>query len=311
MARLFVEPWDPGYGSPMEADAHLTPAESTIDAGVETSDWAPIDGVDDGITDIAFVDGVRRIDARVTIDDPSGPIPGICGTLAVGATHWNRQVPVSEVRDVRIERMAVLGSGRGEVFPPVGLQPEYTTVAIPDTDPDHLIGEIHDRMRRLEGETATRLATDGCFVVADGPLHALSAQTTVGYVKSHRVTYLPPEKNAVVAALEPGQRTPLFTLSEYQRYSWYLRLAHITGGHSWTGIVRCEASGGLPLAEVRVIADRTAAVLPLTSSAGHIDPRAPQNLVPIGALESELRHQMGDPMLVNRALREAVMKETA
>jgi len=311
MARLFVEPWDPGYGSPMEADAHLAPAESSIDANVETANWAPIDGVDDGIRDIAFVDGVRRIDARVTIDDPSGPVPGICGTLAVGATHWNREVPSSEVRDVRIERMAVLGSGRAEIFPPVALQPGYTTVAIADTDPDHLIGEIHDRMRRLEGETATRLAAEGCFVVADGPLHALSAQTTVGYVKSHRVTYLPAEKNSVVAALEPCQRTPLFTLSEYQRYSWYLRLARITGGHSWTGIVRCEASGGLPLAQVRVIADRTAAVLPLTASAGHIDPRAPQNLVPIGALESELRHQMGDPMLVNRALREAVMEETA
>lgn len=311
MARLFVEPWDPGYGSPMEADSHLAPAESTIDSAVETADWAPIDGVDDDITDIAFVDGVRRIDARVTIDDPAGPIPGICGTLAVGATHWNRRVPISEVRDIRVERIAVLGSGRNETFPPVGLQPEFSTVAIPDTDPDHLLGEIHDRMRRLEGETATRLAAEGCFVVADGPLHALSAQTTVGYVKSHRVTYLPADNNAVVGALEPGQRTPLFTLAEYQRYSWYLRLARPAGGHSWTGIVRCEASGGLPLEQVRTIADRTAAVLPLTASVGHIDPRAPQNLVPIGALESELRHQMGDPLLVNRALREAVMRESA
>ena len=33
-------------------------------------DWAPIEGGDDGVDRIAFVDGVRRIDARLTLDDP-------------------------------------------------------------------------------------------------------------------------------------------------------------------------------------------------------------------------------------------------
>ena len=46
---------------------------------------------------------------------------------------------------------------------------------------------------------------------------------------------------------------------------------------------------------MRAIADRTAALLPVVGSEPHIDPRAPQNLVPIGALERELRHRMGDP----------------
>jgi hypothetical protein len=54
------------------------------------------------------------------------------------------------------------------------------------------------------------------------------------------------------------------------------------------------------------MADRTAAVLPIVGSEPHIDARAPQNLVPIGALERELRHRMGDPGLVYRALRLAV-----
>jgi hypothetical protein len=312
MARLFVEGWDPEYGSPFESDDGLAPAESTIDTSVEADEWAPIQGVDDGITDIAFVDGVRRIDARVTIDDPTlGPVPGICGTLAVGATHWDREARRSEVRDVRIERMAVFGNGREEVFPEVGFQPQYSTESIPDADPDRLVRQLHNRMRRLEGETAAGLARDGCFVVADGPLNDLAPQSTIGYIKSHRVTYLPPEQGVVIAALKAGQRTPLFTLSEYQRYSWYLRLAQLDGGHSWTGIVRCEASGGLPLEQVKKVADRTAAILPLVASEAHKDPRAPQNLVPIGALESELRRRMGDPALVNRGLRAAVMKESA
>jgi hypothetical protein len=46
-------------------------------------------------------------------------------------------------------------------------------------------------------------------------------------------------------------------------------------------------------------------MLPILASEPHLDPRAPQNLVPIGALERALRHRMGDPRLVERALREA------
>ena len=146
---------------------------------------------------------------------------------------------------------------------------------------------------------------------ADGPLNELAPAQVVGTIKSHRVTYLAPERGAIVAALGVGQRTPLFTIGDYRRYSWYVRLARLPGGHSWTGIVRCEASGHLPAAEVVAIADRTAALLPLVASEPHIDPRAPQNLVPIGALERQLRHRMGDPGLVYRALRAAVTEPRA
>jgi hypothetical protein len=312
MARLFVEGWDPSYGSPLEPDDAMAPTAASVDDSVETTDWRPLDGVDDGVTHIAFVDGVRRIDARLTLDDPAtGPIPGICGTLAVGVTRWDRHEKHSHVDDVRIERHAVLSQGRDATFPAVPFQPQYEARSIADADPDRLIGEVHDRMRHIEGEVATRIASEGVFVVADGPLKALSNRPVVGHVKSHRVTYLPPERNAVIAALEPGQRTPLFTMAEYQRYSWYQRLARIAGGHSWTGVVRCEVSGQLSVAEVRVIADRCAAVLPLVASEPHIDPRAPQNLVPVAALERELRRRMGDVALINRGLRAAVNQHWA
>jgi len=122
---------------------------------------------------------------------------------------------------------------------------------------------------------------------------------------------LPLERNAVVAQLAPGQRTPLFTISDYRRYSWYVRLAILAGGHSWTGIVRCEASGGHPVQTVITMADRTAAILPIVASEAHLDPRAPQNLVPIAALERDLRHRMGDRGLVYRELRASVMKEAS
>ena len=46
-------------------------------------------------------------------------------------------------------------------------------------------------------------------------------------------------------------------------------------------------------------------VLPRYGSSPHKDPRAPQNLFPIGGLERELRRRLGDPLLIQRALREA------
>lgn len=311
MVRIVVEGWAPEYGAPLDPDEALAPAEGSVDPNVEVDDWAPIEGADDGVERIVFVDGVRRIDARLALDDPvRGPVPGLCGTFAVGAVVWDRPARSSSVTAVRIQRWAVLAGGRDETLPPVALDPGYDTVACASEDPANLIHELHTRMRREEGLVAASLTEEG-FVVADGPLNDLTAHPMVGYVKSHRVTYLPPERNAVVGQLAAGQRTPLFTIADYKRYSWYLRLAVIKGGHAWSGVVRLEASGQLPLLNVRAIADRTASVLPLVASEPHLDPRAPQNLVPIAALEKDLRHRMGDPGLVYRALREATLREAS
>ncbi len=311
MAQIFVEGWSPEYGSPLDQDDALAPAEGSVDATVETADWEPLEGADDGVPVIAFVDGVRRVDARLTLDDPvAGPVTGICGTFAVGATVWDRGARHSIVDHARIERWAVFGGARTETLPPVDLEPGYDTTTTADPDPAAPMRVLHTKMRKAEGEVAAELAAE-CFVVADGPLNDFAPRPVVGYIKSHRVAYLPPEQNAVVGQLAPGQRTPLFGITDYKRYSWYVRLAMLAGGHSWTGIVRCEASGQLPLEDVRAIADRTAAVLPVVASEAHIDPRAPQNLVPIAALERELRHRMGDQRLVYRALREAVMREAS
>jgi hypothetical protein len=310
MARIVVEGWSPEYGAPMDPDEALAPAEGSVDASVESREWAPRDGIDDGEARIAFVDGVRRVDARLTLDDPSGPVPGICGTFAVGATIWDRTVRRSAISQERVGRWAVLAGGRPETFPPVALDPPYATTTTADTDPTGLIRMLHTKMRAAEGHVATALAAD-CFVVADGPLNELAPLPAVGSIKSHRVTYLPAEHNTVVGSLRPAQRTPLFTISGYRRYSWYVRLADVAGGHAWSGIIRCEASGQLPTADVIRLADRTAAVLPLVASEPHLDPRAPQNLVPIAALERRLRHLMGDAGLVYRALREAVSEPRA
>jgi uncharacterized protein len=308
MARLHVEGWAPEYGAAVEPDADLTPAEGAVDVEVEARPWVPVAGEDDGCRLIAFVDGVRRIDARLLLDAEDGPIPGLCGSYGVGAAMWDRRERNSEVVGAVVDRVAVLGSGAAPSLPPLPGGLTYTPMSVPDDDPAALIRAVHDAMRRREARLAEELAAGGAFVVADGPLYEYTPGEKVGYVKSHRRTYLTGDHASIVGALPAGHRTPLFTIGEggYRRYSWYLRLAERGSGHSWSGIVRCEASAHLELPLVVTLADRCAAVLPLVGSQPHLDPRAPQNLVPIAALERHLRHLLGDAGLVLRGLRSAL-----
>ena len=144
------------------------------------------------------------------------------------------------------------------------------------------------------------------LLVVDGPLRGRThLDRVVGYIKTHHASYLPAEQAAVVTALRPGQRTPAFTMgTSWRRSSWYLRLP-AAPGVPWSGVVRLECSADLPRPRVAELADLTARLLPRFASAPHKDPRAPQNLVPIGGLERELRRRLGDEQLLYRSLRAA------
>lgn len=283
-------------------------AVSRVDPAVEVvGPWTPIEGSVEGIVELLFVDGVRRIDARLTLDDAlRGPISGICGSYGVGAVRWRIGIG-SAYQDLAVQRLALLGGGARTEMPAVGGF-DYRLESVATDDPGALVAHFHGRMRKAEAELAGRLAAGGGVVVADGPINELAAQPMVGYVKSHRVSYLPSEHLPVIARLRRGQRTPLFLIEAeaYTRYSWYLRLADLPGGHSWTAVVRCEAPAALGLAEAARLADLATGLLPRVASEPHLDPRAPQNLIPIAALERELRRRLGDPGVVFRALRSAL-----
>lgn len=311
---LHVENWAPEYGAPIEHDPSLAPSESVIDASVETTDWQPIipdASVADSVDLVCFVDGVRRVDARLTLDEPQGPIPGLCGSLGVGATYWDRTVPRSTFGDIRIERLAVIGSGRTIDVPPVG-NLSYEPVSVPGDDPAELVRYFHNRMRKAEAVLSSELAGRGHLVIADGPINELRPQSVIGFIKTHRVNYLGLEETETVRRLTAGARTPMFLMDGhiYARYSWYLKLADIPGGHTWSGVVRCEVPASLGLEQATTYADVAAALLPQTAPPLHTDPRAPQNLVPIGALEKELRRNLGDGGLVYRGLRESIGQST-
>ncbi|MGH2810135.1 MAG: hypothetical protein ACRDIA_04550, partial [Actinomycetota bacterium] len=76
----------------------------------------------------------------------------------------------------------------------------------------------------------------------------------------------------------------------------------------WAGIARCECSASLPLTKAVELADMISANLPRFASRSYWDPRAPQNLVPIAALERRLWHLLGDRQIIYRQLRSAVAR---
>jgi hypothetical protein len=124
----------------------------------------------------------------------------------------------------------------------------------------------------------------------------------VGYVKTHHVHYLPPALRPVIGRLVAGQRTPLFlTTTAWSRYSWYLRLPG-PADHSWASVVRCEVPADLDTSAATELANHVTLTLPRFASHGHKDPRAPQNLYPIGGLERALRRRLGDQALLYRSL---------
>lgn len=312
-----VDAWDPGYGA--SAD-DLTPsgAEVSLDVELPASQWAPLRPPRVGAPSaVLFADGVTRLDARVWFD-PAGPDgvpePGVCVSQAAGVVC---SCPAgAHLAAVQVQR--VVASTRQALTDVVTWVGRYRAEEVQRTagaEPGSLVSRaVQSRLAALEVDVVRAARDPGSgahtgpedLLVVDGPLRTHSAvPRTVGLIKAHHAAYLPEGLNQMVAALGPGQRTPVFGLgTRWHRFSWYLRLPGRATGW-WAGVVRLEASADLDLDEVRHVADQCARVLPRYASIEYKDARAPQNLYPVGGLEKQLRRRLGDPALLHRALRSA------
>ncbi len=297
--RFNVESWDPDYGSQSVPD--LIDSTENVDPSVELAadKWRPLLPDVDAAEDILFVDGVRRVDANLWIErDGQFPGFGLAATFAAGAVRCNggAKVIAAEVR-----RGVFTGVDADPVATKVGV---YEVMSTRGSTPEELWLGIQERMGDLEGEVA-EANQDVALVVVDGPLsHRRHVERAVGYVKTQHVQYLPDELRSTLTELPAGYRTPLFlTTTSWSRFSWYLRLSNGAGPAG--GLVRCEVKADMPVGEAARIAGLVSATLPRYASARHKDPRAPQNLYPIGGLERELRRRLGDRDLAMRALRGA------
>ena len=307
---LSVEGWSPEFGSPVETERDDVPA-AQVDAGAELppEQWRPLVPAPNAPkpVHVYFVDGVRRIEARVWMSHGGEPSLGICASYGAGVVRCGRR---AEIVAARVRRGFFGRAGVPDLVTRAGTFP---ACPVAEDDIQQLVNGLQERMGQLEIEvaetalpSASRSSRDEALMLVDGPLRGRQRIAgATGYVKSHRVQYLSGEPRKTVARLGPGQRTPVFLIqTTWTRYSWYLRLTGAEG-HPWAGIVRCEAWHDTGLGEVKRMADAAAAVLPRFASEPHKDDRAPQNLYPIAGLERELRRRLGDTGMVYRALRRA------
>lgn len=295
-----IDGWDPQYGASVGGAMDESNAVVDLDRELAADNWKPIASDVAPAADVVFVDGVRRIDARVWAIGDHVTEPALAVSIAAGAVRCTDR---AEIIDARIQRILV---GRAGLEPIAGLGIDYQPVATVDDDEATLIAAVQQHMGALEAQVAADLAPCDLLAV-DGPLTGRThIRDAVGYVKSHRTAYLPDTVEPVVRRLTPGQRTPLFILqTSWQRWSWYLRLPGGTG-HPWAGVVRLEAMPHLQLDQAIALADRTATTLPRFASPPHRDARAPANLLPIAGLEDRLHHLLGDRDLLQRRLRQVV-----
>lgn len=329
--RFTVDGWDPAYGMSLELDDDLGESSARIVADIEIPEdrWRPIP-VDPAMprpAALLFVDGVRRIEARAWIDETTSAALATDASAALCASYAAGVVCCCDHRAHLLT--AETRRGLFTIAPhAVDVTTNAGTYRACHTTPNPampltvtLSAALQRRLAELELATAIAARTaltshgatvDGDLLVVDGPLRGRQhLPRAIGYIKSHRSAYLPPDLHAMVGTLRDRERTPVFLMgTSWDRHAWYLRLPCAPGA-PWAGVVRIECSADLPRDEVIALANLSQATLCRYAPVEHKDPRAPQNLYPIAGLERALRRRLGDPRLLYRALRRAAVNVLA
>lgn len=298
--RFSIDTWEPEYASVAPEPSDVP---TRIDA--ETDQWAPRSVPRVPPDQLLFIDGVRRVDARVWVSEHDRSHLGLAASYGAGVVACDETVPVATVVAAEVERRLVCGAPSAvDIVTRVGT---YRLAPCAGDTPEDLSLGLQQHMIDLEVALARAALVErpNAVVVADGPLRDGHLRGTVGSIKTQHRSYGPPIVQSTVAALAPGQRTPLLLIGgRFSRWSWYLRLPGPVN-HPFAGVVRNEVHADLPLEDAIEMADRVSALLPRYASTPAKDSRAPQNLYPIAGLERDLRHRLGDATLVLRALRVA------
>jgi len=311
---LRLDPW----GAEFEGMIQVSEEEEAVpvDTRVEQAAWAAIrPPAAPPPGRIAFVDGVRRIEHRLLVGDGERTVFGLLGSFGVGAVLVDG---TARVGHETVGRVAVAGGGL-ELDPFVApVNGRGALVFEPRTEAENTpvapVDGLQKAMRHTEAGLTERLSAEVDVVFLDGPLTFLTAAargSVVGFVKRLLRNYLDPSAHALLPRLEVGERTPLFLIGGREpRYAWYTRIARGRPIESaLTGVARLEAPARRGLAEALTLADLSAREMRRFASDAMRDPRAPQNLLPIGGLEARLKHLLGDAAVVRRAVEAQLHRE--
>src|SRR6266568_6882237 len=131
--KLLLDPWSPDYEAPIQTGGPDMAAMGEIDPSVETPVWKAIRPTASiPFSRICFVDGVRRIEARVLAQDESGKlIHGLFSSAGAGCVVNEGGQANYERIDIR--RYLILCAGRQKaVSIPAGTQTiEFEGISCP------------------------------------------------------------------------------------------------------------------------------------------------------------------------------------
>src|SRR5262249_1474725 len=197
-----------------------------------------------------------------------------------------------------VHRYLILGSGKKktEAVRVGGSNLAFNGFASGYNTPPDMVDELQNLMRTAEASLGQSLLSPTTCVFVDGPLtyYSTSSQALVGIIKRIHRLYLSTEYLDLLTRLESGQRTPIFLIDDGKnnRYSCYIRLTNpLPTEHPYAGLIRIEIRAAVGLETTLNLANFASQELPKFASSRIRDPRAPQNLLPIGALEDELKRR--------------------
>ncbi len=329
--NIRLEPWNISYDAPVSINPEEIPTSDKVNTEVEfaNGEWQPIRSAiaPELPNQILFIDGRLRLDAKFLGRRDDEILYGAFATIAVGAVLVDRTISRAKCVATEVRRIIALGgnlaapvtvvpcpmSGRGD------LKYDYCLTSSnnePDTPSQLVQGAMLDEELRVANQISLdkELIQENTLIVRDGPLLYRVYQTpydTIGYVKTMGKAYLQGENAQVMRSLKVGERTPIFRISSTNgsNLSWYLRSGSSDlnykrlGYHDLHGIIRIDLDAIVPLERAKAIADQSTYLIPHYASHPTRDPRAPQNLTPVGALEKELGRRMGNRELISRRLR--------
>ncbi|WP_291425230.1 DNA double-strand break repair nuclease NurA [Deinococcus sp.] len=335
--RIRLDPW------PIDTDdgqLGLKPFEGEL-IDVETPRWGAIaaKAIPERLREVYLVDGRRRMESRIFIDDEAGNVGvGGFGAYVAGAVklcpHGSHLAVLEQVRAQR-----VLAYAPGLHIDPYRLSPrhphtgqlEYTPLPCAANDPLAPMHAVQQAMLNAEQQLSHGLASQVPFdeedereeltslTLQDGTLRSKNlGGAVVGCVKTMQTQYLPPDRVGLLGELQPGERTPILHLKynggRFVRFTWYVRLSRAPFyQHPMSGVMRLEMyapdeADFLPPI-VRKVANLSGTLLGRLASAPHKDARAPQNLIPTAALEQAMSRAMGSQELVTRRIRSHLARE--
>lgn len=288
---------------------------------------------------LLFSDGSRRIEARVLLEDADNAqlAFGALGSYALGVVDCCAQSQRTasyldiekELELHHVQRLCLLSNEHkinDFTIIPDSLYHfgslNYHVTPCQGIEADAVIRELQKQMLKAERELTTMLLEhyDDALIIRDGRhprrQEASRAYDVVGYVKTIHDIRLSRQELDVVRNLSEGQRSPLFLVQDPKvkhfvpYFECFLRLRDPSPWlYSLAGMVRLQFFAGKQsekysnyLAAAQARADWLSLHLPHFASRQYQDPRAPQQLLPVRALEAELRRRMGHPQLIRQRI---------